>query len=111
MEGGRRLKLIATSAVTPSNVDVASATSRMIPVTVIPNIVAEDTADLEWGLLLAVARRIPQGERGLRGGVFPGAPSMPFAGGRGEGKTLWTICLGALGRCSPRPATGVRRGV
>jgi glyoxylate reductase len=106
IEAGQRLKLIATSAVTPSNIDVASATSRMIPVTVIPNIVAEDTADLEWGLLLAVARRIPQAERGLRGGLFPGAQSMHFAGGRVHGKTLGTIGLGAIGRGIARRAQG-----
>ena len=106
IEAGRRLKLIATSAITPSNVDVANATSRKIPVTAIPNIVAEDTADLEWGLLLAAARRIPEAERGLRGGVFPGAQSMHFAGGRVHGKTLGTIGLGAIGRGIARRAQG-----
>ena len=106
IEAGRRLKLIATSAITPSNIDVASATSRMIPVTAIPNIVAEDTADLEWGLLLAAARRIPQAERGLRGGIFPGAQSMHFAGGRVHGQTLGTIGLGAIGRGIARRAQG-----
>ncbi|MDR7464755.1 MAG: D-glycerate dehydrogenase, partial [Armatimonadota bacterium] len=56
IEAGRSLRLIATSAIYPANVDVAAATSRRIPVTCIPNIVAETTADLQWGLLLAVAR-------------------------------------------------------
>jgi glyoxylate reductase len=106
IEAGQRLKLIATSAITPTNVDVASATTRMIPVTAIPNIVAEDTADLQWGLVLAVARRIPQAERGLRGGIFPGAQSMHFAGGRVHGKTLGTIGLGAIGRGIARRAQG-----
>lgn len=98
IEQGRALKLIATSAVNPANIDVATATSRGIPVTVIPNIVAADTADLQWGLLLAAARRIPEAERALRRHVFPGAQSMHFAGARVHGRILGTIGLGAIGR-------------
>lgn len=106
IERGRMLKLIATSAVSPSNIDVAAATSRRIPVTVIPNIVAEDTADLQWGLVLAVARSIPRAERALRHGMFPGAQSMYFAGGRVHGKTLGTVGLGAIGLGVSRRARG-----
>jgi glyoxylate reductase len=106
IESGRALKLIATSAITPTNIDVATATARGIPVTVTPNIVAEETADLQWGLLLAVARRIPEAERALRQGMFPGAQSMHFVGGRVHGRTLGTVGLGAIGRAVARRAQG-----
>lgn len=106
IEAGTRLRLIATSAVNPTNIDVTSATSRKIPVTVTHNIIAEETADLQWGLLLAVARRIPESERSLKGGMFPGAQSMHFAGGRVHGKTLGTVGLGAIGREVARRAQG-----
>jgi len=106
VEAGRSLRLIATSAIVPANVDVAAATARKIPVTVIPNIVAEATADLQWGLLLAVVRRIPEADRGLRRGLFPGAQSMYFLGGEVSGKTLGTVGLGAIGRGIARRAQG-----
>src|SRR2546429_9952551 len=49
IEAGRRLKLIATSAITPSNIDVASATSPMVPGTGVPRIVAAGPAALAGG--------------------------------------------------------------
>ncbi len=94
---GSRLRLIASSAITPAHVDVAAATARKIPVTHIPNIVADATADLQWGLLVATARRIVEADRALRRGTFPGAQSMHFVGGEIHGATLGTIGLGAIG--------------
>ncbi len=95
---GPRLRLIAASSIVPANVDVAAATARKIPVTTIPNIVADATADLQWGLLAAVARRIAEADRAVRRGTFPGSQSMHFVGGEIHGKTLGTIGLGAIGR-------------
>ncbi len=106
IEAGKALRLIATSAIVPANVDVATATAQKIPVTVIPNIVAEATADLQWGLLLAVARRIPEADRAVRRGFFPGAQSMYFIGREVNGKTLGTIGLGAVGRGVVQRARG-----
>jgi len=106
IETGKALRLIATSAIVPANVDVAAATARKIPVTVIPNVVAEATADLQWGLLLAVARRIPEADRAIRRGFFPGAQSMYFVGREVHGKTLGTIGLGAVGTASAVRARG-----
>src|SRR5712664_1958327 len=94
---GSRLRLIASSSITPAHVDVAAATARKIPVTHIPNIVADATADLQWGLLVATARRIVEADRALRRGTFPGAQSMHFVGGEIHGATLGTIGLGAIG--------------
>ena len=72
------LKLIASMATTPAGIDVAAATARRIPVTRHPPFVTEATADLHWALLLAVARRVVEGDRALRSGIFPGQPVDPF---------------------------------
>lgn len=100
------LRLIASSTIVPANIDVAAATRRRIPVTVIPNIVVETTADLQWGLLLGIARRIVESDKGLRLGLFPGSQSTYFIGGEVQGKTLGTIGLGAIGRAIARRARG-----
>jgi glyoxylate reductase len=100
------LKLIASMAITPAGVDVAAATLRGIPVTTIPPFVTEATADLHWALLLAVARRIVEGDRALRAGIFPGSQSIHFVGGEVNGKTLGIIGLGAIGEAVARRARG-----
>jgi D-isomer specific 2-hydroxyacid dehydrogenase, catalytic domain len=58
-----KLRAIASMKITPSDIDVVAATARRIPVTVIPPLVTEATADLHFGLLLAVARRVVEGDR------------------------------------------------
>jgi len=100
------LKLIASMAIIPAGVDVAAATARRIPVTTIPSAVTEATADFHWGLLLAVARRVVEGDRALRSGVFPGGQSMRFVGSEVHGKTLGIVGLGAIGEAVARRAAG-----
>jgi glyoxylate reductase len=100
------LKLIASMAIIPAGVDVAAATARRIPVTTIPPVVTEATADLHWALLLAAARRVVEADRSLRSGLFPGGQSMHFVGGEVNGKTLGIIGLGAVGEAVARRAAG-----
>ncbi len=102
------LKLIASMAITPSGVDVAAANARRIPVTNISPLVTEATADLHWALLMAVARRIVEGDRALRSGIFPGSQSLHFVGGEVNGKTLGIVGLGAIGEAVARRARGFR---
>lgn len=106
LDAARSLRLIATGTVVPSNVDVSYATEKGVPVTCIPNIVAETTADLQFGLLLAVARRLLEGDRAVRAGLFPGSQSVYFAGGDVNGQTLGSIGLGAIGRFVAQRARG-----
>jgi glyoxylate reductase len=106
INAGPNLKLIASMAITPSGVDVAAATARRIPVTTIPPAVTETTADLHWALLLAVARRIVEGDRALRSGIFPGSQSMHFVGGEVNGKTLGIVGFGSIGEAVARRARG-----
>jgi glyoxylate reductase len=102
-----RLRAIASMKITPSDIDVAAATARRIPVTVIPPIVTEATADLHFGLLIAVARRIVQGDHLVRAGVFPGGQSMHLEGAAIAGKTIGLVGGGGrIGRAVARRARG-----
>jgi glyoxylate reductase len=82
-----KLRAVCSMSITPDNIDVAEATRRGISVTVVPPIVAEATADIHFGLMLAVARRIVEGERLVRAGKFPGSQSNHLAGVYVYGKT------------------------
>jgi glyoxylate reductase len=107
IEAGARLRAIASMKITPSGVDVAAASARRIPVTVIPPMVTEATADLHMGLIIAVARRMLEGDRALRAGVFPGGQSMRFEGAGVHGKTLGLIGGGGrIGRAVAKRAQG-----
>jgi glyoxylate reductase len=101
-----RLRGIASMAIVPATVDVAAATARRIPVTTIPPIVTEATADLHWAILMAAARRVVEAEGALRRGIFPGSQSSHFAGAAVHGKTLGIIGLGRIGRAVARRARG-----
>ncbi len=101
------LKAVASMKITPSDIDVAEATARRIPVTVIPPIVTEATADIHMALLLAVARRVVEGDRLVRAGIFPGAQSSYLEGASVSGKVLGLIGGGGrIGRAVARRARG-----
>ena len=106
LDANPNLKIIASQAITPALVDVAEATRRKIPVTAIPNVVYEATADLNWALLMAVARRIPEADRGVRAGIFPGSQSAHYMGHAVYRKTLGIIGLGQIGKGMARRARG-----
>jgi glyoxylate reductase len=99
--------MIASMKITPSGIDVSAATALNIPVTVIPPIVTEATADLHIGLVIAVARRMLEGDRAVREGVFPGGQSSCFEGTSVFGKTIGLIGGGGrIGRAVARRAHG-----
>jgi glyoxylate reductase len=101
------LRAIASMKITPSDIDLEAATARRIPVTVIPAMVTEATADIAWALLLAVARRLVEGDRLVRGGYFPGAQSSYLEAAMVHGKTLGLVGGGGrIGRAVARRAAG-----
>ena len=101
------LLAIASQSITPDNIDVAEASRRGIPVSVVPPIVAEATADINFGLMLVVARRLGEGERLLRKGRFPGSQSGHLAGTAVYGKTIGLIGGGGrIGSAVARRARG-----
>ena len=102
-----KLRMLASQSITPDNIDVAAATVRRIPVTVVPPIVAEATADINFGLMLMVARRMVEGDRLVRRSTFPGSQSNHLAGSAVYGRTLGLIGGGGrIGRAVARRAHG-----
>jgi glyoxylate reductase len=91
-----KLRHIAAQSISPSNIDVAEATKRGIPVSVAPPMTTESTADMTFGLMLAVARRMIEGDRLVRAGKFPGGQSRHLMGALVHGKTLGLIGGGGL---------------
>jgi glyoxylate reductase len=101
-----KLRAVCSMSITPDNIDVAEATKRGIPVTVVPPIVAEATADIHFGLMLAVARRMVEGDRMVRSGKFPGSQSNHLGGVAVYGKTLGLVGAGRIGQAAARRARG-----
>ncbi len=101
------LRAIASMKITPSDIDVQEATARRIPITVIPAMVTEATADIHFALLLAVARRVVEGDRLLRQGIFPGSQSSYLEAAMVSGKVLGLVGGGGrIGRAVARRARG-----
>ena len=103
---GAALRVVATMTITPEQVDLAAATARGIPVTTIPPMVTEATADLAWALLLAVGRRVVEADGLVRANVFPGAQSCRLEGLGVSGRTLGLLGCGRVGQAVARRARG-----
>jgi len=102
-----KLLAIASMAITPDNIDVAAATARRIPVTVVPALAVESTADTHFALLLAVARRVVEGDQLLRAGIFPGSQANYLLGSGVHGKTIGLVGgRGRIGRAVAARARG-----
>ena len=101
-----KLRAVTSMSITPDNIDLTEATKRGIVVTVVPPIVAESVADLHIGLMIAVARRMVDGDRSVRASRFPGSQSNHFAGCFVHGKTLGLIAVGRIGQATARRARG-----
>jgi glyoxylate reductase len=101
-----RLKAVASMNITQDRIDLAAATALGIPVTNIPAIVTDATADICFGLLLAVARNIVYGDRLFRQGVYPGSQSNHLAGFSVSGKTLGLVGFGRIGQAVARRGRG-----
>lgn len=107
-----KLLAIASMTITPADIDIAAATARKLPVTVIPALLLDDaTADLAWGLLLSLVRRVTEGDRLLRSGVYPGSQSCYMEGGGITGKTLGIVGMGGVGRAAATRARGFKLNV
>jgi glyoxylate reductase len=101
-----RLRMIANMGVGYNNIDVRAATARGIPVSNTPGVLTEATADLAFTLLLAIARRVVEGDRRVRAGEFTFWAPFLFLGREVSGKTLGIIGMGRIGKAVARRARG-----
>lgn len=103
---GERLRLIASFGTGVDHIDLKAAQSRGLVVTNTPGVLTEDTADMTMALILAVSRRITEGERLIRTGAWKGWGPTTMLGRRIWGKRLGIIGLGRIGRAVARRARG-----
>lgn len=104
---GESLKVISNYAVGFDNIDVKAATERGIVVTNTPSDeVNESVAEFAWGLILALSRRIVEGDEYARKGAYKGWEPDIFLGRTVHGKTLGIVGLGRIGSMVARRAKG-----
>lgn len=103
---GPQLRIVANVAVGFDNVDVPACTERKVVVTNTPGVLDETTADFAWALLMAVARRLVEGDRMARSGAWTKWNLDQLCGTDVWGKTLGIIGLGRIGRAMARRALG-----
>ena len=96
MDALPNLEIIASFGVGYDNIDTGAARARNIRVTNTPNVLNDAVAELTIGLMIALARRIPQADRYVRGGRWPGR-SMPLFTEL-TGKTVGILGLGRIGK-------------
>ncbi|SDF00431.1 2-hydroxyacid dehydrogenase family protein [Sporolituus thermophilus] len=101
-----KLKIIANYGAGYNNIDVAAATARKIPVTNTPAVSTDATADLTWGLIIAIARRIVEGDKNTRAGRFTGWAPLYHLGVEVTGKTLGIVGMGNIGKAVAKRAKG-----
>jgi glyoxylate reductase len=103
---GPNLGLIANYGTGIDHIDVEAAYARGVTVTNTPGVLTEDTADMTMGLILAVARRLVEGERLARSGEWSGWSPTSMLGHRITGKRLGILGMGRIGSAVARRARG-----
>ena len=101
---GDHLKLIANFGNGFDNIDVMAASARGIDVTNTPGVLTDDTADMTMALIMAVARRIPEGARLVPDDKWQGWSPTWMLGTRITGKRLGIIGMGRIGQAVARRA-------
>ncbi|RHW17885.1 D-glycerate dehydrogenase [Sphingomonas gilva] len=101
---GPRLKLIANYGAGVNHIDLKAARKKGIIVTNTPGVLTEDTADMVMALILAVPRRLAEGEKLVRSGQWKGWSPGGMLGHRIGGKALGIVGLGRIGRAVARRA-------
>lgn len=110
IDAAPKLRAIANVAVGYNNIDVAYARSRGIVVTNTPDVLTEAVADFTWAMILAITRRISEGERLVRSGRWKGWALDLMLGSELRRKQLGLVGVGRIGRAvaARAPAFGMR---
>ena len=95
---GMRAKILGSNGVGFNHIDLDAAKAAGLTVTNTPEVLTDCTADLAMALLLAVARRVGEGERHLRAGEWTGWRPTHMMGTSVTGKTLGLIGMGRIAR-------------
>jgi len=107
----QKLRITANVAVGFDNIDVAACTKRGVVATNTPGVLDETTADFAWTLLMAVARRLSEGEELARSGKWKNWDLDQLVGTDVWGKTLGIVGFGRIGRAVARRASGFQMKV
>ena len=103
-QAGDQLRLVANYGAGVDNIDVATARQRGILVSNTPGVLTDDTADMTMALILAVARRIPEGLQAMQTGNWSGWSPTAYLGGRIAGRRLGILGMGRIGQAVARRA-------
>ena len=103
---GKNLRLIASFGTGVDNIDLKTARQRGITITNTPGVLTDDTADMTMALILAVPRRLAEGERLVRSGEWHGWSPTSMLGHRITDKRLGIIGMGRIGQAVARRARG-----
>ncbi len=106
-----KLRMVANVAVGFDNIDLAQCTKAHVVATNTPGVLNETTADFAWTLLMAVARRLIEGEQVARSGKWKGWDLDQLVGTDVWGKTLGIVGFGRIGRAVARRASGFQMKV
>src|ERR1700675_1104215 len=106
-----QLRIVANVAVGFDNIDVPACTKRGVAATNTPGVLDETTADFAWALMMAVARRLGEGEALARSGKWTGWDLDQLVGTDVWGKTLGLVGFGRIGRAMARRASGFKMKV
>ncbi len=106
MNAAPQLKVISNMAVGFDNVDVAEAARRKIPVGNTPGVLTDATADMAFALLLAAARRLPEGQKYIRAGLWKTWHPQLLLGADFVGATLGIVGFGRIGQAVAKRAQG-----
>ncbi|NLS03482.1 2-hydroxyacid dehydrogenase [Rhizobium sp. P32RR-XVIII] len=104
-----KLEIIAVSGVGYDSVDAAAARARNIRLTNTPGVLTDAVAELTIGMMIALSRRIPQGDRFIRDGRWPGGAFGNWS--ELKNKTLGILGLGRIGREIAEIATALKMHV
>jgi glyoxylate reductase len=101
------LRLVANYGVGYDGIDVAACQARGVAVTNTPGVLDAATADLAFALILAVRRRVVEGDRYVRERRWGSGWAEPFLlGGEVSGATIGIVGLGRIGQAVARRARG-----